>query len=43
MHKEEAEQRAHKEAECHQVEEQQRLEVERCVAEKQAKKQVSGF
>ena len=43
MHKEEAEQSVHKKAEHHQVEEQQRVEVERCRAKKQARKHVSHF
>ena len=42
-HKEEAEWRAYEEVECHQAEEQQRVEVERCRAEEQAKKRVSCF
>ena len=41
--KEEAEWRAHEEAECRQAEEQRRLEVERRAAEEQAKRQVSHF
>ena len=39
--KKEVEQRAHKEVECHQAEEQQSVEVERCRAEEQAKKYVT--
>ena len=41
--KEEAEQRVCEKAECHQVEEQWRLEVERCRAKEQAKTCVSCF
>ena len=41
VHKEEAEQRACEEAECHQVEEQWMVEVERHKAKEQAKKRVS--
>ena len=41
--KEEAEQRACKEVERHQVEEQWRVKVERCRAEEQAKRRVSGL
>ena len=43
VHKEEAEQRVHKEAECRQAEEQWRLEAERCRAKEQAKKCISHF
>ena len=43
VHKEEAERRAHEEVEHCQVEEQQRLEAERRVAEEQAKRHVSHF
>ena len=42
-HKEEVEQRACKEAECHQVSEQQRLEAERHMAKEQAKRHISHF
>ena len=42
-YKEEVEWRAHEKVECHQAEEQQRLEVERHRAKEQAKKCVSCF
>ena len=41
--KEEAERRAHEEAERHQAEEQRRVEAERHKAEEQAKRRVSGL